>query len=234
MSAVGPLGRLYDVDMKLRPAGKSSSLVVPLAEFRRYFAGGGGELWERQALTRARVIRGDAAFANEVSTAIRDAILDAAWTPAAVDAVRSMREKLEATATPRNLKRGPGGIVDVEFVIQLLILKYARRHPELLKPNAWDALDAAEAAGLLSGTEARDFREGYSFLRFVEARLRVVTDRPLTEVPAAAEDREKLARRLGFDAAGGQAAALFTSELHRQTSRIREAFEQVTTRERRR
>lgn len=232
MSAVGPLGRLYDVDMKLRPAGKSSSLVVPLAEFRRYFAGGGGELWERQALTRARVIRGDEAFAEEVTAAIRSAILDSPWTTAAVDAVRSMREKLEATATPRNLKRGPGGIVDVEFVIQLLILKYARQHPELLQPNAWDALDAAESAGLLSATEVRDFRQGYSFLRFVEARLRVVTDRPLTEIPASVEDREKLARRLGFDAAGGNAATLFATELNRQTTRLRELFEQVTTRER--
>jgi glutamate-ammonia-ligase adenylyltransferase len=232
MSAVGPFGRLYDVDMKLRPAGKSSSLVVPLAEFRRYFAGGGGELWERQALTRARVIRGDAAFAGEVTAAVRSAILEAPWTPAAVDAVRAMREKLEATANPRNLKRGPGGIVDVEFVIQLLMLKYARRYPDILRPNAWDALGAAEAAGLLAADEARDLRDGYSFLRFVEARLRVVTDRPLTEVPAAAEDREKLARRLGFDPAGGGAAAAFAKELDRQTARVRAVYDRITHRER--
>lgn len=232
MSAAGPLGRLYDVDMKLRPAGKSSSLVVPLAEFRRYYAGG-GEVWERQALTRARVVRGDPAFAAEVTAAVRAAVLGPAWTPAAVDQIRAMREKLEATASARNLKRGPGGIIDVEFVVQLLVLKYGRDHPDILRSNVWDALDAVAAAGLLPPDEVAGLRDGYSFLRTVEARLRVVTDRPLTELPAAAADREKLARRLGFDAAGGPPADRFAAELARVTGRVRAIFRTVTEREKR-
>src|SRR5439155_18583123 len=61
MSQMGPMGRLYEVDMRLRPTGKSGSLVLPLAEFRRYFAGPGCQLWERQSLTRARVVCGDPA-----------------------------------------------------------------------------------------------------------------------------------------------------------------------------
>src|SRR5258705_3790627 len=62
LSQTGSLGRLYKVDMRLRPAGKSGSLVTPLAEFRRYFADGRAQLWERQMLTRARPVFGDAPF----------------------------------------------------------------------------------------------------------------------------------------------------------------------------
>src|SRR4029077_8264631 len=78
-SRMGPMGRLYEVDMRLRPTGKSGSLVLPLSEFRRYFAGPGCQLWERQALARARVVRGDPAFAREVTAAIRVAMLGPTW-----------------------------------------------------------------------------------------------------------------------------------------------------------
>jgi glutamate-ammonia-ligase adenylyltransferase len=221
----GPLGRLYAVDMRLRPTGKSSSLVVPLAEFRRYFAGPACQLWERQSLTRARVVRGDAAFAAAVETAVRDAILGQSWNAGQIGEIRTMRDRLEATASSRSLKRGPGGLVDVEFLAQMLQLKYGREHPAIVRPNIWDALDTLEAAELLSSTEAASVRDGYSFLRCVEARLRVVTDRPLTEVPESAEDRDKLARRLGLT------AERFTEELSRVTSELRQLFHAICERE---
>src|SRR4029453_18559137 len=86
----------------------------------------------------------------------------------------------------------------VEFAVQLLQPKYGRERPDSLKPNVWDPLDALEASGALPPVEATALRDGYSFLRLVEARLRIVTDRPLTEIPEAADDRAKLAHRLGF------------------------------------
>src|SRR5262249_52293375 len=67
---LGPLGRLYEVDMRLRPTGKSGSLVVPLAEFRRYYQGGGAQLWERLALMRGRVVYSDPDFAHDVKAAV--------------------------------------------------------------------------------------------------------------------------------------------------------------------
>ncbi len=227
LSQPGPLGRLYAVDMRLRPTGKSGSLVVPLAEFRRYFAAGGAQLWERQSLARARVVRGDPDFAAGVAAAVQEGVLGRPWSPELIGEIRSMRDRLEATASPRSLKRGPGGLVDVEFLVQLLQLKYGRDHPGILRPNVWDALDAIEAAGLLPPAEAAALRDGYSFLRRVEARLRIVTDRPLNEVPEAADDREKLARRLGFDAGGR-----FADELARVTAEVRRLFRAVTERER--
>jgi glutamate-ammonia-ligase adenylyltransferase len=223
----GPMGRLYAVDMRLRPTGKSGSLVLPLPEFRRYFGGPGCQLWERQSLGRARVVRGDAEFANEVTAAVRGAMLGKPWCPEVVGEVRAMRQKLEAAANSRSLKRGRGGIVDVEFVVQLLQLKHGRTHPEVLRPNVWEALDSLEAAGLLPADDAAGLRAGYSFLRLVEARLRIVTDRPLTEVPESADDRAKLARRLGFEP-----TAAFLSELARVTADVRARYDATTARER--
>ncbi|MGL6096872.1 MAG: bifunctional [glutamate--ammonia ligase]-adenylyl-L-tyrosine phosphorylase/[glutamate--ammonia-ligase] adenylyltransferase, partial [Fimbriiglobus sp.] len=199
LSQPGPLGRLYVVDMRLRPTGKSGSLVVPLAEFRKYFAvAGGAQLWERQSLTRARVVRGEPEFAADVMTAVRSAVGGVPWSPKVGDDVWLMRIRLEADTTVRNLKRGRGGLVDVEFVVQLLQLKYGRSHPEILRPNVWDALDALAAAKLLPAPDADALRAGYTFLRFVEARLRFVTDRPLTDLPEPVSDRDKLARQLGI------------------------------------
>ncbi len=226
-SRVGPMGRLYEVDMRLRPTGKSGSLVLPLAEFRRYFAGPGCQLWERQALSRARVVRGGGAFAAELVAAVRAALLGPAWCPRVADDVRAMRQKLEAAADPRSLKRGPGGLVDVEFVVQLLQLKYGRAHPDVLVPNVWDALDALTVAGALPAEEAAALRDGYSFLRLVEARLRIVTDRALTDIPEAAEDRAKLAHRLGF--AGPDA---FLAAFRHTTARVRACYDAVLARER--
>jgi glutamate-ammonia-ligase adenylyltransferase len=225
-SRSGPLGRLYEVDMRLRPTGKSGSLVLPLSEFRRYFASS-AQLWERQALTRARVVRGDPMFATEVMAVVHEAVLSTSWRPSQVDEIAGMRAKLESTASPRSLKRGRGGLADVEFAVQLLQLKYGREYPSVLMPNVWGALDALAVAGVLPAEDAATFQTGYSFLRFVEARLRIVTDRPLTEIPQAADDLSRLARRTGFDS-----ATAFTERLTQVRTAVRGAFDAVLTRER--
>src|SRR5262249_26321891 len=137
------------------------------------------------------------------------------------------------SARPRSLKRGPGGLADVEFAVQLLQLKYGAAHPAILAPNVWAALDALAAAGLLPTADAAALRDGYTFLRFAEARVRIVTDQALTEVPENLDDREKLARRMGFEAAGDKSAA---DRLHgygeRVTAAVRAAYRAVLDRER--
>jgi glutamate-ammonia-ligase adenylyltransferase len=228
LSQPGPFGRLYEVDMRLRPTGKSGSLVVSLAEFRKYFSpGGGAQLWERQALTRARVVRADPGFAEIVTATLRSAALGLGWSAKVADDIAAMRKKLEAGTTTRNLKRGIGGLVDVEFAVQLLQLKYGLAQPDLCQPNIWAALDALEARGILPAMEAATLRTGYTFLRTVESRLRFLTDRSLTELPESADDREKLARRLGMTSALGLREQLAT-----RTQAIRRVFQAILQRER--
>ena len=232
-SYLGPMGRLYQVDMRLRPTGKSGSLVLPLCEFRRYFAAGpapaqgGAQLWERQALTRARVVHGDADFGAEVMGAVAEAACALPWRPELADEIMAMRERLEASRGPRDLKRGPGGVVDVEFLVQLFQLKYGRERPDLRKPNTWEALEALRSAGLLSEEEHAALRDGYDFLRRVQGRLRIVHNRSVDEAPEAAEELDKLARRLGHESGGR-----FVAERDKHTKQIRELFRRLVERER--
>ena len=227
-SRTGPSGRLYEVDMRLRPTGKSGSLVLPLEEFRRYFAGSGAQLWERQSLTRGRVLRGDPEFARVVTEATREAVLGRPWRPEIAVEICAMRARMEASASPRSLKRAVGGLVDVEFLVQLLILRHAREHPELLRPNIWEALDALGESDLLPRGQIDTLLRGYSFLRFVEARLRIVTDRPLTEIPENGDDLEKLARRAGYETGAETLATVpFSAELRAVKSSIRAVYRAV-------
>jgi [glutamine synthetase] adenylyltransferase / [glutamine synthetase]-adenylyl-L-tyrosine phosphorylase len=236
MSYVGPMGRLYQIDMRLRPTGKSGSLVLPLEEFRRYYATGtggpphpegGAQLWERQALTRARLVLGDREFGEEVMAAVAEGAYGLPWRPELADDILDMRRRLEVSRGERDLKRGFGGIVDIEFLVQLLQLKYGRGLPALRTPNTWQALEALRDAGLLGGGEYEVLRAGYDFLLRVQARLRIVHNRSLDEMPGAPEEVEKLARRLGFEAPDE-----FLAELERHTTRVRDLFLRLVLRER--
>jgi glutamate-ammonia-ligase adenylyltransferase len=222
----GPMGRLYAVDMRLRPTGGSGSLAVPLAEFERYYAGGGAQVWERQALTKSRAVVGEPAFREAVETAARRAAFEQPCQPTLADEVRGMRERIE-TGHPRDLKRGVGGLVDVEFVVQLLQLRHAAGRPELQASNTRVALAALHAAGLLTDGEHADLRSGYDFLRLAESRLRGVTNRASDELPDEPVGLAKLARRLGYDS-----AEPFLADLASQTRRVRAVFDAVCARER--
>jgi glutamate-ammonia-ligase adenylyltransferase len=233
MSYLGPMGRLYQVDMRLRPTGKSGSLVIPLTEFRRYYEDGGAQLWERQLLTRARVAYGDPEFAAEVGKVVAQGAYSLPWSAKVADEIHEMRERLEASRSDRDLKRGFGGIVDVEFLVQLFQLKYGRDVSALRTTNTWEILEALRTAKLLNEEEYAALRAGYDFLRLVESRLRIVHNLSLDELPEKMEDLEKLARRLGFEELpANSAGSQFLGNLDRHTTRIRELFLAIVARER--
>ncbi|MCI0463175.1 MAG: bifunctional [glutamate--ammonia ligase]-adenylyl-L-tyrosine phosphorylase/[glutamate--ammonia-ligase] adenylyltransferase, partial [Gemmataceae bacterium] len=233
MSQLGPYGRLYQVDMRLRPTGRSGGLVIPLAEFRRYYSEGSGQLWERQALTRARVVYGDPDFGAEVLAAVHEAAFGPAWKPEFADEIASMRKRLEASRGERSIKRGFGGLVDVEFLVQLYQLKYARARPALRSTNVSTALDALHAERLLPTDAYQELRANYDFLRRIESRMRIVHNLSQDELPSRPEDIDKLARRLGYEADGPSSAAeRFLREMERRTARTRELFGELIERER--
>jgi glutamate-ammonia-ligase adenylyltransferase len=225
LNTSGPLGRLYEVDMRLRPTGKSGSLVLPLAEFRRYYLEA-AHLWELQALTRSRVVHGDAEFGKEVMATVEEAVTGRPWRPCWAAEIGAMRRKLETSRDDRDLKRGPGGLMDVEFLVQLFQIKYGASIPYLRSPCTWKALAAAEAARRLTPEEAADLNQAYGFLSRVQSRLRIVHNRSLDRVPEEPEEIAKLARRLGFDDGPPFLAAL---ELHQ--TRTRERFQAILARE---
>jgi len=99
-----------------RAAGAAPT-AISLDEFDRYFAPDGpAAVWERQALVKARPVIGSAAAVERVGRIIAAAAYERRWTAAEVEAIRQMRLRMEQGARPTNLKRGPGGVVDIEFI----------------------------------------------------------------------------------------------------------------------
>jgi glutamate-ammonia-ligase adenylyltransferase len=223
ISQWGPYGRLYELDPRLRPTGRSGSLAVSLDEFARYFASGQGQLWERQALCKARPIYGSPRARDLTMQVVRQAIVGAGWQPAHAEPIRAMRQKLEETASSRNLKRGQGGTMDVEFGVQLLQLKHATAAPQILVPGTLDAIEALRGARLLSPDTAETLMKSYRFLRSVEAHLRLMNTVARHELPTDALELKKLAYLLDY--ADAQMLAQDCEHYARQN---REWFRQVT------
>jgi glutamate-ammonia-ligase adenylyltransferase len=223
-SATGPL---YLVDARLRPHGASGPLVQTLDSFLAYFRCSTA-IWERMTLTRSRVIFATGGFGQEVTDAIRS-VLAAPLNPGqAAEEVVVMRRKLEASRPRNDLKRGPGGLADLEFIVQYLLLVHVPGEPGLLRPNFWDALTALRRHGTLNAQIYRELRDAYDFLRTVEARLRLIHNRGVSELPESSTELQRLARRL-IDEHGepGQASQTFLAEASRITHRTRELFEQM-------
>jgi glutamate-ammonia-ligase adenylyltransferase len=202
MSHLGPHGRLYEVDARLRPTGKSGLLAVPVDAFAHYFTAGRGQLWERQALCKARVVLGAPAAAEYAMQAVAEAAFGPPWKPEYATEIRQMRLRLEETASAWNLKRGTGGTVDVEFLVQMLQLKHGGADPSIRCPGTLDALESLEAGGYLSSDDADYFRHGYRFQRSVEARIRLMNAAGRHELPDSPKDLAKLAYLLGYADSG--------------------------------
>ena len=159
--------------------------------------------------------------------AVAEGAFGLAWKPEIADEIRAMRERLQDSRPPGNLKRGPGGLADVEFLVQLFQLKYGKDRPDLRQPNTWQALVALRNGGFLSDTEQAALSAAYDFLLRVQSRLRIVHNRTLDEVPEEPEEIDKLARRLGYESGGR-----FLAELGRHRTQTRVLFLLLIERER--
>jgi glutamate-ammonia-ligase adenylyltransferase len=195
---MGPHGRLFEVDMRLRPTGKSGALALPVAAFLRYFTEGSGQLWERQALCKARVVYGSPRAAEAAMDAVCRAAFAPPWRPEFAEEIRQMRLRLQEGASERNLKRGPGGTMDVEFLVQMLQLKHAWADPIVRIPGTLEALSALRTAGYLDAADANHFMQSYRFQRSVEARIRLMYSSGRHELPTDREELAKLAFLLGY------------------------------------
>ncbi|HIY70994.1 MAG TPA: glutamine-synthetase adenylyltransferase, partial [Candidatus Luteimonas excrementigallinarum] len=200
-------GRLYEVDIRLRPDGASGLLVSSLASYDEYQRERAWT-WEHQALVRARCVAGDDGLAAAFER-VRASALARPRDPAVLrEDVAGMRAKMRAEldrGTPErfDLKQGEGGLTDLEFLLQYLVLGEAQAHPALLAPRATPALlEAAAAAGLLEDGAAAALGEAHATLLALalacglDRRPRLVADgAPLQAARAAIR---AAGRALGF------------------------------------
>ena len=198
-NALTPQGRLYELDSRLRPSGRSGASAMGLDDFAKYFAADGpASVWERQSLVKARVVIGSRAAATRAVQILASAAYDRQWTADEVEAIRQMRFRMEQGARPSNLKRGPGGVVDIEFAVQVLQLVHGGREPGLRTPETLSGLLALRESGHLEDEPCAFLEKSYRMLRAIEGRLRLLDAVDRHDFPADAEEQRTLAHLLGY------------------------------------
>jgi glutamate-ammonia-ligase adenylyltransferase len=214
-------GKLYDVDMRLRPSGGKGPVAVSLPAFARYHRESAWT-WERLALTRARVVAGPARLRGRVSRAIAAAIAQADPALVLPDTL-AMRRRLAAELPshgPWDAKLRSGGLMDVEFIAQALQLVHAAR-PALLHPCTRVALARLGDSGVLPETDAARLIQADRIWRAVQGLLRITGGRAVPQAPAPAAEA-RIARALERLGAPGQGAPL--DRLDRLADHVRAAF----------
>jgi glutamate-ammonia-ligase adenylyltransferase len=199
ISSAGPYGKLYELDCRLRPTGKSGSLAVSYEEFLRYFQTGSGQTWERLALCKARPITGSPAVRREAAALVYQALTARPWKAEWAEEIRQMRFRMQEGASPDNLKRGEGGTVDIEFIVQMLQLRHAAHRPTVVRPGTIDGLLMLSQLRVLSMDDCRYLIRSYQMLRTVEARIRLMNATARHDFPEDEVSQAKLAYLFGRD-----------------------------------
>lgn len=214
-------GLCYAIDARLRPSGSQGMLVTSLASFERYHATS-AQVWERQALLRARPVAGSERLAQAFE-ALRLQILRQPVPPDLGLEIHRIRLRMESELgheTPRrhDFKTGRGGLLDIESVVQFLQLQHGAAHAELLAVDRTDAqLSRLERLGLLTAEDSQTLRSGWTFLQRLASRLRIVENRSISDLDEERGDLEALARRLGYSSpqrAGGARRGLLDDYRH--------------------
>lgn len=216
---------LYRVDARLRPEGGSAPMVISLTGYRRYLSGRAAA-WERLALSRARPVGGDPRLGRQVQRAIERFVFGRPVDAELVAGMAAIRRRMEprperGRVVSPDLKRGPGGMVDVEFIAQLLQLEYGRTRPALRSTGTRQTLHRLMEHGLLPADEGEFLLEAYDRLRAVTKAMRIDRDQGEETLPEGRE-LEVLARAVGRP--DGTALKVEVEALMQETRRVFERF----------
>ncbi len=218
-------GVAFPVDLRLRPGSKGSGFASSVAALERYYLEH-GDLWERQTLTRARVILGDRALARRVRPALRRLVYGEALPRPALKEIAEVRTRMERelgreTRGRVHVKYGRGGLVDVEFLVQALQLVHGHRHPDVRRFTTAAALKGLSRAGALEAVAASELLERYRFVRRVSAALRLLGARPSDTLELAGPMPARVATALGYES-----RQAFLEAYRENTTAVRDAYEQ--------
>ncbi len=199
-------GFAFRVDMRLRPYGESGPLVCSLDFLEDYLVTQGRE-WERYAWIKARCITGRKEFQEKVHDIVRPFVFRKYLDYGTLAAVRRLHAEVRREVARRDLaehvKLGPGGIREIEFIVQALQLVRGGRDPELAVRPTLEALSVFSRKNVLPGVVVRELSDAYVFLRSVEHRLQYLDDAQRHDLPADDEDRRRVAEMSGFSSWSG-------------------------------
>ncbi|MFT3877116.1 MAG: bifunctional [glutamine synthetase] adenylyltransferase/[glutamine synthetase]-adenylyl-L-tyrosine phosphorylase [Propioniciclava sp.] len=219
-----------ELDLDLRPEGKSGAMVRTLDSYAAYYEKW-ASTWEAQALVRASHGAGD----PELSASLF-AVVDRLRYPLGglssrqITDIRRLKARMENERMPRgkdprrHVKLGPGGLTDVEWCIQLLQLEHGHDVPSIRTPRTLDALAAEEAAGLISAEDAEALRDAWTLASRIRNATMLLRGRPLDTIPTDARERSAVAEMLGYDK--GE-TSMFIDAWTRAARRSREVMDRV-------
>jgi glutamate-ammonia-ligase adenylyltransferase len=188
-------GALYDVDTRLRPSGRSGLLVVSTEGFARYQEDNAWT-WEHQALLRSRPVAGSAAIGREFEKIRADTLQSRIRRDSLLEDVLSMRSRMRAqldksTDESFDLKQGEGGIGDIEFLVQYLVLRHAASRPELIYySDNIRQLGALDAVGVLPAGDVARLQAIYRAYRLTTHRLALDDRTPVVPATEYPDERE--------------------------------------------
>jgi glutamate-ammonia-ligase adenylyltransferase len=195
-------GIAYPVDVRLRPEGSKGPLVSSTEAFRKYYAEAAA-FWEFQALLKARPVAGDMRTGCGFMQMAHEALIAYGAKITASD-IRQMRDRITRELAKESegydLKLGPGGIEDIEFMVQFLQLRHCGKFRKLLVQSTLAAVRRLEVSGIISAAEGRSLREAYLFFRTVEGLLRLRGEAVLKKDE---ESLKSASEFMGFEHAAG-------------------------------
>jgi glutamate-ammonia-ligase adenylyltransferase len=226
-------GILYRIDMRLRPSGQTGPLVTTLDGFEAHHRER-AMVWEQQAMTKARWVAGDERFRGRVSDLIEDLTYSRSLGLGGLEEIVRVRGRMEeeiareGTGDHYDVKAGQGGLVDVEFAVQIMQLAYGGAHQSLRTTNTVEALDALCEAGLVNEKQYTTLRRAYLFYREIENRSQIFQDRSDPRIPKDIRKARPLARRLGYQN-DDDGAGRFLEEVLRTREAVRQEFEEIVS-----
>src|SRR5271163_4067386 len=224
LTAPTKAGRLYEVDMRLRPSGRQGPLATQFASFKHYQQDE-AETWEHMALTRARFVGGDASLGADLAETIRQTVTrerDSAKIAQETHAMRRLIAKEKGDSAPWDLKLAAGGLVDIEFVAQYLQLAFAHRQPAILDVSTRKVVEEAGRAGLITPEQAEVLVDAHRLYTDATQFMRLSISGPFDPTKAAAGAKRRIAAATGSPDFDAFAAALGDARRH-----VRAAFEAI-------
>jgi [glutamine synthetase] adenylyltransferase / [glutamine synthetase]-adenylyl-L-tyrosine phosphorylase len=222
-------GIVYPVDLRLRPGSKGSGFATSLDAVEKYYCEW-ADPWERQTLTRARLVGGDRRLGRMLRKRLNALLYGPRALPPDLEELRGLRKRMEkelGKESPGRLhvKFGRGGLVDVEFITQALQMLHGARAPAIRRANTMHAVSAMRAAGLLPAPDCAALVEHYRFLRRVSAGLRLFGARPPDTLEPAGPIPGRVAKSLGYPS-----RKEFLEDYRRRTGSVRGLYERVVVR----
>jgi len=221
-------GRMYSIDTRLRPSGNQGPLVSSLESFARYHAES-AHLWERQAMIKARGVAGDPDLAIEVEAIVQRFVYARPLGDDEVAEIHRLRMRLERELAGDeraefNIKTGRGGLLDIEFMVQMMQLRHGAAVPEVRRRATRHALAALAEAGVVPADEAAVLEESYAFLRALTNRLRIERDQSVESLEREGYRLPALARRLGYAGPNEDVARQLLADFGRHRERVRALY----------